>query len=154
MAPICGVAPARQTPSLLTPAIPRTLLLPASGDTQMGMIASKRCLTTAPVLRTFDSSRRSVVTTDASEVVISAVLTQLDDEGHHHPAARESRNLTAAWQAHPPHILELLAKVSALRMFRHDLLGSGAPRPPGSFRASRSGPITRWSRGCAARSGT
>ena len=61
-------------------------------------------LTTAPVLRTFDSGRRgrrSVVTTNASKVAISAVLTQPDDDGHHHPVAYESRKQTAAEQAYP-----------------------------------------------------
>ena len=91
----------------------------------------KTCLTTAPVLRTFDSSRRSIVTTDASEVAIAAVLTQPDDAGVHHPVAYESRKLTAAEQAYPAHVLELLAVVHAFRVFRHYLLGSGAPRPPG-----------------------
>ena len=91
----------------------------------------KRCLTTAPVLRTFDSGRRSVLTTDASEMAISAVLTQPDDDGQHHPVAYESHKLTAAEQAYPAHVLELLAVVHALRVFRHYLLGSGAPRPPG-----------------------
>ena len=91
----------------------------------------KECLTTAPVLRTFDSRRRSVLTTDASEMAISAVLTQPDDDGIHHPVAYESRKLSAAEQAYPAHVLELLAVVHALRVFRHYLLGSGAPRPPG-----------------------
>ena len=93
----------------------------------------KQGLTTAPVLRTFDSSRRSVVTTDASEVAISAILTQPDDDGHHHPVAYESRKLTTAEQSYPAHVLELLAVVHALRVFRHYLLGSGAPRPPGTL---------------------
>jgi len=91
----------------------------------------KQCMTTAPVLRTFDSRRRSVLTTDASEVALSAVLTQPDDDGVHHPVAYESRKLTEAEQAYPAHVLELLAVVHALRAFRHYLLGSGAPRPPG-----------------------
>ena len=64
-------------------------------------------------------------------MAISAVLTQPDDDGHHHPVAYESRKLTAAEQAYPPHVLELLAVVPALRVFRHYLQGSGAPRPPG-----------------------
>jgi len=34
-------------------------------------------------------------------------------------------------EAYPAHVLELLAVVHALRVFRHYLLGSGAPRPPG-----------------------
>ena len=92
----------------------------------------KMCLTTAPVLRTFDSRRRSVLTTDASAVAISAVLTQPDDDGVHHPVAYESRKLTLTEQAYPAHVLELLAVVHALRVFRHYLLGSGAPRPPGA----------------------
>jgi hypothetical protein len=90
------------------------------------------CLTTAPVLCTFDSRRRSVLTTDASAVAISAVLTQPDDDGVHHPVAYESRKLTLTEQAYPAHVLELLAVVHALRVFRHYLLGSGAPRPPGA----------------------
>jgi hypothetical protein len=84
------------------------------------------------VLRTFDSRRRSVLTTDASAVAISAVLTQPDDDGVHHPVAYESRKLTLTEQAYPAHVLELLAVVHALRVFRHYLLGSGAPRPPGA----------------------
>jgi hypothetical protein len=91
----------------------------------------KTCLTTAPVLRTFDSGRRSILTTDASEQAVSAVLTQPDDDGVHHPVAFESRKLTSAEQAYPAHVLELLAVVHALRVFRHYLLGSGAQRPPG-----------------------
>ena len=91
----------------------------------------KQCLTTAPVLRTFDPRRRCILTTDASELAISAVLTQPDDEGLHHQVALESRKLTSAEQAYPAHVLELLAVVHALRVFRHYLLGSGAPHPPG-----------------------
>jgi len=91
----------------------------------------KRCLTTAPVLRTFDPGRRSILTTDASEQAISAVLSQPDDDGVHHPIAFESRKLTAAERAYPAHVLELLAVVHAFRVFRHYLLGSGAPRPAG-----------------------
>ncbi len=45
--------------------------------------------------------------------------------------AYESSKDTAAEQAYLPHVLEVLAVVHALRVFRHYLLGSGAPRPPG-----------------------
>ncbi len=72
------------------------------------------------MLRTFDSRRRSVLTTDASEVAILAVLTQPDDDdGVHHPVAYESCKLTLTEQAYPAHVLELLAVVHALRVFRH-----------------------------------
>ena len=58
---------------------------------------------------------------------MAAILT--DDEGRQHPVAYESRKLTAAERNYPAHILELLAVVHALRIFRHYLLGSKAPRP-------------------------
>ena len=89
----------------------------------------KAALSSAPVLRTFDPARRAVLTTDASNVAIAAILTQPDDSGHQHPVAYESRKLTAAERNYPAHVLELLAVVQALRTFRHYLLGSGAPRP-------------------------
>jgi hypothetical protein len=84
-------------------------------------------------LRTFDSIRSSIHKTDASENAISAVLTPPDDDGVHHwlSVAYESRKLTAAEQAYPANVLELLAVVHAFRVFRHYLLGSGPPRPPG-----------------------
>ncbi len=91
----------------------------------------KECLTIAPVLRVFDSDRRSVLTTVASENAISAILTQPDGDGVHHPIAFKSCKLTAAEQAYPAYVLLLLAVFHALRVFRHYLLGSGAPRSSG-----------------------
>jgi hypothetical protein len=85
------------------------------------------------VLRTFDPARRAVLTTDASNVAVAAILTQPDDQGHQHPVAYESSKLTAAEQNYPAHVLELLAVVHALLVFRHYLLGGGAPRPVGCW---------------------
>ncbi len=77
-----------------------------------------------------------MLTTDASRFAIAAILTQPDDEGYQHPVAYEFRKLTAAEQNYPAHVLELLAVVHALRVFRralrvfrHYLLAGGAPRP-------------------------
>ena len=81
------------------------------------------------MLRTFDPARRAVLTTDASNLAVAAILTQPDDEGRQHPVAYESRKLTAAEQNYPAHVLELLAVVHALRVVRHYPLGGGAPRP-------------------------
>ena len=53
--------------------------------------ALKLALSTSPVLRTFDPTRRAVLTTDASGVAVAAILTQPDDEGFQHPVAYESR---------------------------------------------------------------
>ena len=97
---------------------------------QASFDALKQALVSAPVLRTFDPSRRAVLTTDASSIAVAAILTQPDDGGHQHPIAYESRKLTAAERNYPAHVLELLAVVHAMRVFRHYLLGSGAPRPP------------------------
>ena len=74
-----------------------------------------------------------MLTTDASGQAVAAILTQPDDSGQQHPVAYESRKLTAAERNYPAHILELLAVVHALRVFRHYLLGSGAPRPDGCW---------------------
>ena len=75
-------------------------------------------------LRFFYRARHTLLTTDASETAISAVLTQPDDEGHHHPIAYESSKLTAAEQGYLSYVLELLAAVHVLRVFRHYLLGT------------------------------
>ncbi len=101
--------------------------------TQASFDALKLALSSAPVLRTFDPARRAVLTTDASNIAVAAILTQPDDDGHQHPVAYESRKLTAAERNYPAHVLELLAVVPALRPFQHYLLGGGAPRPAGCW---------------------
>ena len=100
---------------------------------QSSFDALKQALSSAPVLRTFDPNRRAVLTTDASGIAVAAILTQPDDEGHQHPVAYESRKLTAAERNYQAHVLELLAVVHALRVFKHYLLGGGAPRPSGCW---------------------
>ncbi len=45
--------------------------------------------------------------------------------------AYENRKPTAAGRKSPAHVLELLAVLHALRVFKHYLVGSGAPRPLG-----------------------
>ena len=57
----------------------------------------------------------------------------MDAEGNYRPVEFESRRLTVAEQAYTAHNLELLALVHALRVWRHYLLGSGAPRRPGNL---------------------
>ena len=101
--------------------------------TQASFDALKLALSSAPVLRTFDPARRAVLTTDASNIAVAAILTQPDDAGHQHPVAYESRKLTTTERNYPAHVLELLAVVHSLRVFRHYLLGSGAPRPAGCW---------------------
>jgi hypothetical protein len=54
---------------------------------QASFNALKLALSSAPVLCTFDPARSAVLTTDASNVAVAAILTQPDDEGHQHPVA-------------------------------------------------------------------
>ena len=68
-------------------------------EAQASFDALKQALSSAPMLRTFDTARRAVLTTDASNVAVAAILTQPDDEVHQHPFAYESRKLTALVRA-------------------------------------------------------
>jgi hypothetical protein len=63
---------------------------------QTSFEALKQALSTAPVLRTFDPARRSVLTPDASGITVAAILTQPDDAGHQHPIAYETLVMRAA----------------------------------------------------------
>ena len=100
-------------------------------ETQASFDVLKLALSLAPVLHTFDRARLAVLTTDASNIAIAAILTQPDDESHQPPVAYESRKLTAAERKYLAHVLELVAVVYSLRVFRHYLLGGGAPHLAG-----------------------
>ena len=89
---------------------------------QQSFIALKAALTSAPVLRVWDSARPTRLLTDASELAVSAILEQPDDAGAFHPVAFESRKLTQPERLYPPHLLELLAVVHALKTLRPYLL--------------------------------
>ena len=89
---------------------------------QQSFDALKAALTSAPVLRVWDPARPTRLLTDASELAVSAILEQPDDAGAFHPAAFESRKLTQPERSYPPHLLELLAVVHALKALRPYLL--------------------------------
>ena len=78
----------------------------------------------------FDQPCRALLTTDANNINVAAILTQPDNEGLQHPVAYESRR-TGSKQNKPGHVLELLAVVHAQRTFLHYLLpvSCRAPRP-------------------------
>ena len=50
-------------------------------EAQASFFALKLSLLSAPVLRTFDPTRRAVLTTDASNIAVAAVLTQPVGDG-------------------------------------------------------------------------
>jgi hypothetical protein len=69
------------------------------------------------VLKIADPAQDYVVTTDASDVGIGAVLKQEYDDGLH-PVAYVSRKLNSAEQNYPTHDRELLAITYAVRECR------------------------------------
>ena len=82
----------------------------------------KNALTDAPVLRTFNSSLPTFVTTDASQYAIGAVLEQ-EENKLRRPVAFASRTLNNAEQNYAAHERELLAIVDTLKWWRVYLHG-------------------------------
>ena len=72
------------------------------------------------MLRKWDPARhtRTCLLTDASKLTVSAILKQPDDAGVFHPITFEARKLTQPKRQFPPHLLELLAAVHALKTLR------------------------------------
>ena len=82
----------------------------------------KDVLQHALVLQLADLTRPYIVTIDASNFTIGAMLSQVWDDGEH-LVAYESRKMNAAKQNYPTHERELLAVIHALRTWRHYFLG-------------------------------
>jgi hypothetical protein len=76
------------------------------------------------VLRPVDPKRPLVLHTDWSVHGISAVLGQVDDEGHEYMCACISRSLNKHERNYPSYKGELLALAWAVRMFCHHLHGT------------------------------
>jgi RNase H-like domain found in reverse transcriptase len=83
----------------------------------------KDAVKSAPVLQLADSSKPYIVTCDASDIGIGAVLEQ---EGEHrsHPVAFASRKISSAEKNYSVHERELLAIFYALKEWRPYLHGS------------------------------
>ena len=80
----------------------------------------KNFLTTVPILLLPDPTKQFIVTTDASDFAIRAILSQNQGKGQQ-PVAYESRKLTSAEQNYPIHKKELLAIVHAIKLWRQYL---------------------------------
>jgi RNase H-like domain found in reverse transcriptase len=74
----------------------------------------KNAVKSAPVLQLADSSKPYIVTCDASDIGIGAVLEQEGEHGSH-PVAFASRKLSNAEKNYPVHERELLAIVYVLK---------------------------------------
>ena len=69
-----------------------------------------------------DVDKEYIVTCDASDFAIGAVLSQKHDDGEH-PVAYELRKMNVAKGNYLTHERELLAMIHALRTWRHYLSG-------------------------------
>ena len=83
----------------------------------------KNLLCSEPVLRSPDFTKEFILQTDASDVGVGAVLSQLDEEGADHPVAYYSRKLLAREQKYATIEKECLAIKLATQAFRVYLLG-------------------------------
>ena len=90
---------------------------------EQAFLELKRCLTSSPVLRNPDFSKTFVLQTDASNVGIGSVLSQVDDSGEEHPVAYASRKLLPRETRYAAVEKECLAVVEGIRSFRAYLEG-------------------------------
>lgn len=92
---------------------------------QKALDTLKHAMSTAPVLATPKPGLPFVVTTDASDFAIGAVLSQEDPESKvAHPICFMSKKLSDAERRWPTHEQELFAVVHALQTWKHYLWGA------------------------------
>jgi hypothetical protein len=84
----------------------------------------RKALTVSPLLKLADREHQFVISTDASNVAIGAVLEQYDDNEELRPVSYASRSLTASERNYTVHEREALALVYFLKKFRCYLFGT------------------------------
>ena len=87
----------------------------------------KTKFTEAPILATFDPTKKIILETDSSDFAIGACLNQPDENGKFKPIAYYSRKLSPAELNYDIHDKELLAIVVAFEQWRVYLEGSTYP---------------------------
>ena len=75
----------------------------------------KRAFTTGPILTHFDETRSTKLETDASDIALGAVLSQLCVDEPWHPIAFHSRKFAPADVNYDVHDKEMTAIVAAFR---------------------------------------
>ena len=95
------------------------------GDEQQNASSMlKAALTNAPILQVFDEQKPREVWVDASDYAVGAVLVQQGDAGNWLPVEYLSHRLSAAECNYSATDREFVAILSALRRWRHYLLGA------------------------------
>ena len=94
-----------------------------TADCQSAFDELRQRLCSAPILAYPDFSRQFILDTDASDVGIGAVLSQVDDEGHERVIAYGSRALSKAERRYCVTRRELLAVVVFTQQYRPYLMG-------------------------------
>ena len=94
---------------------------------QVAFDALKAAITSAPVLRHYDPSKRAYIETDASDYVVGGVLYQYNDENQPHPVTYYSRNMLPAECNYNIYDKELLAIINCLKNWRPKLEGLELP---------------------------
>jgi hypothetical protein len=87
----------------------------------------KTTFTSAPILHHFDHNLDTIIETDASDSAISAIISQVHPDNLLHPIAFMSRKMTPAECNYEIHDKELLAIISAMKLWRHYL--ESLPKP-------------------------
>ncbi|KAI0992970.1 hypothetical protein K3495_g15214, partial [Podosphaera aphanis] len=87
----------------------------------------KELFVTAPVLALYDPENQTVVEADCSGYVLGACLSQFDHHNILRPVAYYSRKLSPAECNYEIHDKELLAVISALEVWRGELVGLKEP---------------------------
>ena len=83
--------------------------------------ALKTAFTSAPILRHFDPSLKTIIESDASDYAISAIISQVFPNGLLHPIAFMSRKMSPPERNYEIHDKELLAIVVGVKLWRHYL---------------------------------
>ena len=107
---------------LMKKSVPKPLMLPMDAVNVFNEL--KQCFLKAPLLRHFEPTKECTIETDASGFVISAILSQKQDNSHRHPIAFYSRKLNPAEMNYETPNCELLTIVAAFKTWRHYLEGA------------------------------
>lgn len=89
--------------------------------------ALRTALTNAPILHHFDTDYETMVECDASDGVVSGVLSQRQKDKLWHPIAYYTKTMKKAENNYPIHDKEMLAIIKAFETWRAELEGASRP---------------------------